>query len=44
MVQDVRWLQSITSLPILVKGVMSALDGKENNYKQGAHPPCFNEN
>ena len=26
--QDVRWLQTITSLPILVKGVMTAEDSK----------------
>ena len=27
-VQDVKWLQSITSMPILVKGVVTAEDGK----------------
>jgi isopentenyl diphosphate isomerase/L-lactate dehydrogenase-like FMN-dependent dehydrogenase len=27
-VQDVNWLQSITSLPILVKGVVTAEDGE----------------
>jgi len=27
-VQDVKWLQSITSLPILVKGVVTAEDGE----------------
>lgn len=26
--QDVKWLQSITSMPILVKGVITAEDGK----------------
>jgi hypothetical protein len=26
--QDVKWLQSITSMPILVKGVVTAEDGK----------------
>lgn len=25
--QDVKWLQTITSLPILVKGVLTAEDG-----------------
>lgn len=29
-VQDVKWLQTITSLPILVKGVLTAEDGKQN--------------
>jgi (S)-2-hydroxy-acid oxidase len=28
MMQDVKWLQSITSLPILVKGVITAEDGR----------------
>jgi len=27
-VQDVKWLQSITSLPILVKGVVTTEDGE----------------
>jgi (S)-2-hydroxy-acid oxidase len=26
--KDVKWLQSITSLPILVKGVITAEDGR----------------
>lgn len=26
--KDVKWLQSITSMPILVKGVLTAEDGK----------------
>jgi isopentenyl diphosphate isomerase/L-lactate dehydrogenase-like FMN-dependent dehydrogenase len=26
--QDVKWLQTITSLPILVKGVMTAEDSR----------------
>jgi len=28
--KDIKWLQSITSLPILVKGVITAEDGKTN--------------
>lgn len=28
--QDVKWLQTITSLPILVKGVLTAEDSKQN--------------
>ncbi|KAG5095353.1 hypothetical protein JHK84_050941 [Glycine max] len=30
--QDIKWLQSITSLPILVKGVLSAQDSKPIKY------------
>jgi hypothetical protein len=26
--QDIKWLQTITGLPILVKGVITAQDGK----------------
>ncbi|KAH9723749.1 (S)-2-hydroxy-acid oxidase GLO1 [Citrus sinensis] len=29
--KDVKWLQTITKLPILVKGVLTAEDGKQNN-------------
>jgi hypothetical protein len=28
-VQDVEWLQSITTLPILLKGIVTAEDGNE---------------
>jgi len=28
-VQDVEWLKSITSLPILLKGIVTAEDGNE---------------
>ena len=28
-VQDVEWLKSITSLPILLKGIITAEDGNE---------------
>lgn len=29
MIQDVQWLQTITNLPILVKGVLTAEDGEK---------------
>lgn len=29
MIQDVQWLQTITKLPILVKGVLTAEDGEK---------------
>lgn len=29
--QDVKWLQTITNLPILVKGVLTAEDSKQNS-------------
>ena len=28
-IQDVKWLQTITSMPILVKGVITAEDSKQ---------------
>jgi hypothetical protein len=30
--QDVEWLKSITSLPILLKGIVTAEDGKSVNH------------
>lgn len=30
--QDVKWLQTITTMPILVKGVLTAEDGKNSVY------------
>ena len=42
--QDVEWLKSITSLPILLKGIVTAEDGNELNYHNnisvGLHTKC----
>ena len=32
--QDVQWLQTITSMPILVKGVLTGEDGELKSDKQ----------
>lgn len=39
MIQDVQWLQTITKLPILVKGVLTAEDGEKtlNSTTQNSH-------
>ena len=41
--QDVKWLQTITSLPILLKGVLTAEDGKQIS-PSFPHPPILNCN
>ena len=40
--QDVQWLQTITKLPILVKGVLTGEDGELPSDKQMATSLKFN--